>query len=198
MPDVAQWLAEARAGSREALGQALEACRAYLLLIAGQELDSDLQAKGGASDLVQETFFEAQRDFARFQGDGPEEWRAWLRKLLLHNLADFTRGYRETAKRGGAREVPLDGDGSADGPAGALAAADTPVGDRLIAAEQAEAFRQALERLPDDYRRVILLRYQDQLSFEEIGKVFLRTPNAARMLWLRAVERLKGEMGMPS
>src|SRR5205823_5326264 len=67
--DVAQWLPAARAGSSEALGEILEACRGYLLLLAQEELDPGLQAKGGASDLVQQTFMEAQQDFARFQGD---------------------------------------------------------------------------------------------------------------------------------
>src|SRR5262245_55812569 len=85
--DVAtQWLAAARAGSSEALGQALEACRNYLLLIALRELDSGLQAKGGASDLVQETMVDALRDFRRFHGSSEAELQAWLRELLLHNL----------------------------------------------------------------------------------------------------------------
>src|SRR5262249_45736682 len=39
-----------------------EAYRGYLLVLAQRELDPDLRAKGGASDLVQETFLEAQRD----------------------------------------------------------------------------------------------------------------------------------------
>src|SRR5262245_37348302 len=68
--DVARWLTEALAGSHEALGHALEGCRGYLLHVAMQELDADLASKAGASDLVQETFLEAQRDFARFQGKG--------------------------------------------------------------------------------------------------------------------------------
>src|SRR5580700_9060811 len=87
-------LVAARRGSREALGNALEACRRYLLAIASRELDPDLRAKGGASDLVQETFLEAQRDFARFQGSSPEELRAWLRQVLLHNVGAFTRRFR--------------------------------------------------------------------------------------------------------
>ena len=78
--DCGRWLPEARAGSHEALGQALEACRAYLLLIANQQIDPHLRAKGGASDLVQETFLEAQRDFTHFQGDGIEQFQAWLRE----------------------------------------------------------------------------------------------------------------------
>lgn len=160
----------------------------------GEELDPELRGKGGASDLVQETFLEAQRDFGRFQGTSPDEWRAWLRRLLLNNLADFTRHFRGTAKRAAAREVALD---DSDGPARDLEADDTPAGDRAAAWEQTEEFRVALARLPDDYREVILLRYQDQLSFEEIGSRLGRTANAARMLWLRAIERLKKEMGMP-
>src|SRR5215472_3181235 len=98
-PDGAGWLARARAGDREALGRALEVCRRYLLLIAERQLDDDLRAKGGASDLVQETFLEAQRDFARFEGTSPEELRAWLRQVLLHNVGAFTRRYRGTTKR---------------------------------------------------------------------------------------------------
>ena len=76
-------LAAARAGSREALGRVLEGCRRYLLGVAEGELDPDLRSKGGASDIVQETFLEAQRDFARFQGSSPEELRAWLRQVLV-------------------------------------------------------------------------------------------------------------------
>jgi WD40 repeat protein len=66
--DASQFLPAARAGSSEALGQALEICRGYLLRVANQGLNADLRAKGGASDLVQETFLEAQRDFGCFQG----------------------------------------------------------------------------------------------------------------------------------
>src|SRR6516165_3274940 len=76
--DAERWLPAAQAGSKEALAQMLEACRGYLLLIATQELDPALRAKGGASDLVQETILEAFRDFGRFQG-GEEELLAWLR-----------------------------------------------------------------------------------------------------------------------
>ena len=90
----------ARAGSKEAIGGALEACRGYLLGIAERELDADLRAKGGASDLVQDTFLEAQRDFAGFRGETQADLLAWLRRLLLNNLANFARTYRQTASAG--------------------------------------------------------------------------------------------------
>src|SRR5215472_17901427 len=105
--DPAQWLADARGGSREALGEALQACRDYLLLVANKELDPGLQAKGGASDLVQQTFLEAQRDFDQFHGNSEAELLAWLRHLLMNNLADFSRSFRQTAKRGIEREMSL-------------------------------------------------------------------------------------------
>ena len=58
----------AKAGSPEPLGQLLQTCRNYLLLVAAHELPPELRAKGGASDLVQETFLIAQKQFPRFDG----------------------------------------------------------------------------------------------------------------------------------
>jgi RNA polymerase sigma-70 factor, ECF subfamily len=194
--DAARWLAAAQAGSREALGQVLETFRGYLLLVANRELDPELRAKGGASDLVQDTFLEAQRDFGRFHGNSAEELRAWLRRLLLNNVANFTRQYRQRAKREVGREVPLEaGSSSHERGAGLAAGTLSPSGEAL-AQEQAQALARAMERLPPDYRRVLALRHEEQLTFEQIGQQMQRTANAARMLWLRAVERLQKEMGV--
>lgn len=191
-PDMARWLSAARAGSPEALGRALEVCRAYLLRVAGGELGPDLQAKGGASDLVQQTFLEAQRDFARFDGDTEEQLLAWLRQLLLHNVANFSRAYRETGKRDVGREVALAGDSSGEG----VLPGDGPTpSGRVIQDERSQALQQALERLPEDYRLVIRYRYEEERSFDEIARLLGRSPNAARKLWARAIERLQEELG---
>jgi RNA polymerase sigma-70 factor (ECF subfamily) len=195
--NLVEWLTAARAGSQEALGQALEACRAYLLLVANRELDPDLRAKGGASDLVQETFLEAQRDFDRFQGDSDSELLAWLRALLLHRLANFTRRYRKTKKRGVGREVALNAGDSSDTGGGLPGETPTP-SQQVMAREQAVQLQRVLERLPEDYRRVLTLRYHEQLSFEEIGRQMERSAEAARKLWWRAIERLQQEFGAPS
>jgi RNA polymerase sigma-70 factor (ECF subfamily) len=66
---------------------------------------------------------------------------------------------------------------------------------QLMAQEQAQRLLQALERLPEDYQRVIRLRYAERLSFEDIGRLMQRSANAARLLWLRAIERVKHELG---
>jgi RNA polymerase sigma-70 factor (ECF subfamily) len=191
---VERLLAAARAGSREALGEALQTYRAYLLLIAQQELDPELRAKGGASDLVQETFVDAQRLIGTFEGatDGP--WAAWLRELLLNNLADFVRRYRNTGKRRVSREVDLPVSDSGVKCGGEAVDENPSPSVRAMAAEQTAALEHALNRLPDDYREVLSLRYQGDLSFEEIGQRLGRSANAARKLWLRAVRKLEQEL----
>jgi RNA polymerase sigma-70 factor (ECF subfamily) len=187
-PDAAVLLAAARGGSADALGRAFEACRAYLLLVAERELDPALRAKGGASDLVQQTFLEAQQDFARFHGASADELRAWLRQLLIHNLANFARRYRRAGKRRLDREA-------AGGRGWSGLADDTasPSG-KAAARERDEALEQALARLPDDYRQVLALRYREGCRFEEIARRMGRTANAVRKLWGRAVERLQAEL----
>jgi RNA polymerase sigma-70 factor, ECF subfamily len=191
-------VAAARGGSRDALGRALEACRRYLLGVAEGELSPDLRSKGGASDLVQETFLEAQRDFGRFEGSSPEELRAWLRQVLLHNVGAFTRRYRATGKREIAREVGFGADSSL------LGIQQVPAGSTLspsgvaIEHERALALRRAVDRLPEEYRRVVILRFEDGLSFEEIGQITDRTADAARKVWSRAMERLRREWEGPT
>jgi RNA polymerase sigma-70 factor (ECF subfamily) len=187
------WLGEARGGSAEALGLLLEQYRQYLLLVAQRELDPALRAKGGASDLVQETFLEAQRDFPQFAGSTEDELRAWLRRLLLNNLGTFTRSYRGTAKRAIGREVNLGPTDSRPGLIDGLAGSGPTPSRLAMARELGEAMKNALDRLPDDYRQVILLRYEEGRSFEEVGRALGRSAEAVRKLWARAMERLRRE-----
>jgi RNA polymerase sigma-70 factor (ECF subfamily) len=184
---VAEWLQAARTGSREALGKLLDLFRGYLLLVAAEEIDPRLLPKGSASDLVQETFLEAHRDFARFQGNSDEELKAWLRKILVNNLANFSRRYRDTGKRAVDREVAVALDGLADdGPCSA--------GTRAVARERMASLEQALAQLSPDHRQVLWLRYQEQLSFDEVANRLNRSANAARKLWARAVEELHRQL----
>src|SRR5271165_5761497 len=105
---IQKWITAARGGDRDALGQAIQACRRYLLTAAEHDLAPDLRAKEGASDLVQETLCEAYRDFQRFEGQTEVELRAWLRRLLAFQVAHAARRYRGTKMRKLRREVPID------------------------------------------------------------------------------------------
>lgn len=191
------WLAEARAGEANALGEALEACRAYLLHVAEHELDAGLRAKGGASDLVQQTFMEAQQDFSRFSGNSETELLAWLRRMLLNNIANFRRDWMQTAKRSTKREVPIHPADSNVQERSWLADGMSTPSKQMIAGEQEEALYSALERLPDDYAQVLRLRYIEGLPFEAVGERMNRSANAVRKLWARAVEKLQEELEAP-
>lgn len=191
--DVAARLAEARNGSTQALGHLLELSRRYLLGVANAELESGLRAKGGASDVVQDAFLEAQRIFHRFQGGTREELLAWLRAILLNKLDDFSRRYLRTEKRQAGREIGTAPDSEVMG-AEPVDGAPSP---SMLATQSEELQRtlQALDRLPETYRQVIIWRQWDDLSFEEIALRLGKNVDAARMIWWRAIERLEHELG---
>jgi RNA polymerase sigma-70 factor (ECF subfamily) len=195
---VANSLAAARSGSLEALGQALDAYRAYLLAIAERELDPQLNAKGGASDLVQGTLLEAVGGFKQFRGKDETELKAWLRRLLLHNVVDFTRHYRDAEKREVARECHLGVGPSSNDMLPELADSGPSPSAEAVHSEQARAIKKALERLPRDYRQVIILRYQEERSFEDISQLMNQSANAVRKLWARTIKRLRQESEEPA
>ena len=187
-------LQEARGGDLEVLGRALESCREYLLLIAARGLDADLIAKGGASDLVQETLLGAYRDFGAFHGRSRVELLAWLRKILQNNLAVHRRRYRGTRKRQVSLEIPIGG--SSGGAAWhALRCDSVTPGAAAVRREQSAALIAALERIPEDYRRVVVWHQIEQLTFEQISERMGRSADAVRKLWYRALIRLTEELG---
>jgi RNA polymerase sigma-70 factor, ECF subfamily len=187
-------LQEARGGDLEVLGRALESCREYLLLVAARGLDADLFAKGGASDLVQDTLLGAYRDFGAFHGCSRDELLAWLRKILQNNLAVHRRRYRGTRKRQVSLEIPIGG--SSGGAAWhALRCDSVTPGAAAVRREQSAALIAALGRIPEDYRRVVVWYQYDRLTFEEIGQRLGRSAEAIRKLWSRALIRLTEELG---
>jgi RNA polymerase sigma-70 factor (ECF subfamily) len=190
---MAREIAAARRGDAESLGRVLESCREYLARVAAGGLDADLAAKGGVSDLVQESLLGACRDFAAFRGQTRDELQAWLRKVMLNNLAVFRRRYRGTEKRRIAREV------SSGIPEGGVwerfvSESATPV-TGAMRREQSEALLAALGRLRENYRQVVIWHQYDGLTFEEIGERLDRSAEAARKLWTRALICLTEELG---
>jgi RNA polymerase sigma-70 factor (ECF subfamily) len=178
----------------DSLGLLLESCRSYLRLLANRTLEEDLQSKASASDLVQETFLEAQRDFASFTGRTEAELFCWLRRILLHNIGSFARHYRATGKRQTSRELSLAYEvGSRSLDETLVDRCDGPT-KRLLEREEQEQLEVAMTRLPDHYREIILLRHRDHMSFAEIGCRMNRTEDAAQKLWGRAVEELRKEV----
>lgn len=182
------WIVAARQGDAEALGRAMLAFREYLLLVANNELDAELRVKGGASDLVQETFLLAQRDVMAFRGQTVVQWRDWLRTILLHQLANHRRQFR-AAKRRVGREVAIADVGRDDCPE----IADSPSHD-LDRREREAGLLAAIERLPDRYRELVVWHNKERLPFEEVGRRHGVSAEAARKRWTRALARLRLEL----
>ena len=63
---------------------------------------------------------------------------------------------------------------------------------QMVAAEQSERLRLALQQLTDEERDLILWRHFEQLSNREVGQLLKVTEAAAGKRYIRAVERLRG------
>ena len=186
-------LAKARAGDRAARDRLFAACRSYLGLLAQANVGPWLHAKVDASDLVQQTLLDAHRDFDRFHGQTDQEWLAWLRQILNHNACDAARHYGTAGKRAARREVSLGGYDNSDSmaPGFDLASPGESPSQLAIHNENELLLAEAMDRLPDDYREVIILRNIRRLPFEEVAEQLGRTRPAAQMLWMRAIQKLK-------
>ena len=185
---------QARAGSDEALGELLEGCRQYLLLIANKELNTQVRPKSAASDLVQQTFVDAVKHFYRFDGNTSDELIAWLRCILQNNHVDVQRRYLRSQKRNLAREKSRDAESEVARRANAVNATDETPSECVVKQEESNRLYAVMEQLPAESRKVLRLRHLEQMTFVQIGELMNRSPDAARMLWFRAFERLSKEM----
>ena len=175
----------------------IEAFRKYLLKVANRRLDPALFARGGASDLVQETLAEANRDADQFHGETEAELKSWLRTILRHNLANFARRHRARRRQVG-REVPLDPSTSSGETARLDFQAPGPTPSRLAEDhELAEAVKAAVAKLPERDQQLIHWRHHDDLGFDEIGTRLGESADTARKAYGRAVLKLQAELGVP-
>ena len=173
----------AKEGADGALDDLLEATREYLRMVARTAIDSDIQGKLSASDLVQETMIQANRNFDQFNGGDFPQFKAWLRRILINNLINHYRQYRNTQKRDLGREVSVS-------ELDQLPQQQDSPSTHMMVTEDVERLNTAMMSLSDDFQTVLHLRHREQLTFPEIGQRMSRTCDAARMLWYRAFEQL--------
>jgi RNA polymerase sigma-70 factor (ECF subfamily) len=186
------WLLASGGSSADARGKLLERYRDYLLLVAERELEPGLRPKIGASDLVQLTLLDAERGLSQFRGQTEQELRAWLRRILRNQAGQAVRHY-VAAKRDVRIERSLTTLGEESPGVHSPGGSQTP-SRQLAAAEEAHSLAAALLRLPEHYRQVIELRNMERKPFDAIGALMDRSPEAARKLWVRAVEQLRVEL----
>ena len=186
----------ARRGDRAAAGELLPRYADWLRLLARLQIDRGLQAKLDASDVAQQALLEACRALPQFRGTTEAELTAWLRAILAHVLAHEVRRYAGTQGRDLTREVSLDAELAESSRRLQQVLADPGPSPSEHAAQQEQEVRLAdvLARLPDDYREVIVLRNLEGLSHEEVARRMGRGIGAVRMLWVRALSRLRREL----
>jgi RNA polymerase sigma-70 factor (ECF subfamily) len=187
----------AKAGSLPAQGQLLELYRNYLTLLARLQIGRRLRGKIDPADLVQETFLNAHRDFARFRGVSEGELLAWLRRILAVNLAMLLRRYLGTQRRDVRmeRELAHEVEQSSRVIDLALVSPDSSPSQQAARREQAVIVADALDRLPEDYREVIILRHMEALTFPEVAEHMGRTLDSVKKLWTRALVQLRRTLG---
>jgi RNA polymerase sigma-70 factor (ECF subfamily) len=168
------------------LGHLLQAYRPYLLGVAWQMLPKGLLGKVAPSDVVQETLLRGYREFPEFSGNDLPELVAWLRQILVNQVADHVRRF-DAGKRSVSREVRLDDD-----------LVDTQAlspSQPLLSAEEWQRLEFGLNRLSTLHREVILLRHREGYTFNQIGDLLGKSPDAVRKLWERALLNLQQLLG---
>jgi RNA polymerase sigma-70 factor, ECF subfamily len=180
--------------SRDTFVKAIESLHSYLLLIARRELARELWPKASPSDLVQETLLRAHRDLASFRGQGEAELKAWVCSIFAHCILEFRRRFDRLG-----RDITRE-----EEPCGAWPRFDSehscrrlpePTSSEAIRRERTWMLQEALGRLPEEDRLLVDWRQTEGCTFEDMGGRLGCSPSAARRAWLRALERLRSELG---
>jgi RNA polymerase sigma-70 factor (ECF subfamily) len=189
-------VARAAGGDRAAIESLLEihlpGLRAFIRLRAGQAL----RQKESTSDLAQSVCREILEHLERFKHGDKAAFKHWLYSTALRKIKDRARYYL-ALKRDARREVSLPAGDAAGDDSRLLECYSTvssPSG-KAIAREEMALLEAAFDRLPNDYKQVILLSRIVGLSHEEIARELGCTEVAIRKLLSRALARLLALLG---
>jgi len=121
-----------------------------------------------AEDVFQQTFLQVHLKCDRF--DASRKFRPWLYTIATHQAID---GQRRTRRH---RLVSLDSSNQADGQdvgslLDLLARSEAMPSDRLVAEEQREWVRRALDDLPESLRSAIHLVYFQGLKYRQAAEI---------------------------
>lgn len=109
-----------------------------------------------AQDIAQDTFLKLFASIGSFRGEA--NFDSWLYRLVVNACFDQKRKTR--------RLTPL-----IDGFLDLMPAPETSALDDVLRAEMSAHIREVVESLPPDQRMVIVLRYTEGLSYEEIAGI---------------------------
>jgi len=192
--DEAELVDLARRGDKNAFAELLRAHQDFAYNLALRSLGDPHEAE----DLTQEAFVRAWQALPRFRGDA--RFRTWLYRIvanLCYNRLPHLR--RELSALGDSAMdgAAIHGADTGSGDPGEGAIANLPAGSsgdplsRLEAQERRAFLHRQIEALPEGYRLLVTLRYQQELSYAEIAEVVDLPLGTVKTGLFRARQRLR-------
>ena len=173
-----------RSGEDAAYEELVRGMGGRMLAVARRFLGSEDEAE----DAVQEAFIQAFKNIGRFEG--ASRLSTWLHRIVVNAALMRLR------KKGRSREISIEEllpsfleDGHRVAPTGRWIETGEQIAERK---ELRQLVRDAIDRLPDNYRNVLLLRDIEQLDTEESAKILDLTVNATKTRLHRARQALRG------
>ena len=169
----------------------------YLRLLARLQLDSGLQGKLDASDIVQQTLLQAHAHMGQFRGHSDEELASWLRAILANELAGALRKFVQRERHNVALERSLEAalDQSSSRLGAWLAVDQSSPSQQAMRHEQLIRLAHALAALPADQRQALELKYLQECSVAEISRRMDRTRAAVTGLLRRGLRKMREQLG---
>lgn len=180
------------AGTAKITTQTLEDYREYLTFLARARIGAHYQAQISASDVVQETLFDAHRKRGHFRGSTEAEVVAWLRCVLANRLTDAFRAVCRD-KRDIARERSLNEtlDDSHTRLENFLIAVESSPSVKAMRSERLVRLTRALAELRESQRQAIECKYLHGLTVQETARTLQTTTAAVAGLLRRGLARLR-------
>ncbi len=135
-----------------------------------------------AEDLTERVFFRALNHIKTYNNRGLP-FSAWLYRIA-HNLV--ANWYRDTKRR---KEVPLEDHSYT------ISRSDLPETE-MVKDQEIETLMEALRHLPNDRQNLLILKFVERLSNEEIAQILGRTEGAIKSLYHRTLITLRDEIGL--
>jgi RNA polymerase sigma-70 factor (ECF subfamily) len=178
--DEQAWLEQARKGDKVAFGQLVEAYQTPVYNLAYRMLNNS----GEAEEAAQEAFIRA---FTRLESYNPDhKFSTWLLSITSNYCIDQLRKRRALLL---SIDEPLP-------PHPALHSDRTKGPEaQMMNNEQQEMVQTLLVELPPDYRQAVVLRYWNELSYEEIAEIMETSVSAIKSRLFRARRQL-AEIGI--
>ena len=170
-----------------------------MLRIVRLRIGGELRSKLQSMDLVQDVFVSAIRGLKDFTYQNEGDLLRWLATITENRIRDNMEKFH-AGKRDIRREIPLDisGQSSKDSFIRTVGPVASTTPSMIVSrSEDLDRLEKAIDKIPPEYRQVILLAKIEGLSGPELAQKLGKTPGAARALLSRALAALAGVYGEP-